>query len=81
MSMRQIATRVEEEQAELFREMTKRLGTTPADALRMFVIAFNNRRGFPYEVRLTDDVEPFQTEEDATQFATGLALRTLHETL
>ena len=47
MSM-QIATRVDDEQAALFKETTRQLGTTPADALRMFISAFNDYRGFPY---------------------------------
>lgn len=62
MSM-QIATRVSDEQAALFKETTRQLGTTPADALRMFISAFNDYRGFPYEVRLPrNDVEPFGTK-------------------
>jgi antitoxin component of RelBE/YafQ-DinJ toxin-antitoxin module len=46
----QIATRIDETQSRLFRETTSRLGTTPADALRMFVAAFNEHHGFPYTV-------------------------------
>ncbi|RLP06345.1 type II toxin-antitoxin system RelB/DinJ family antitoxin [Propionibacterium australiense] len=79
MATRQIATRVDAEQAELFKETTRRLGTTPADALRMFVTAFNSHRGFPYDVRLSEDVEPFATEEDATRFATDLSLKAINE--
>lgn len=75
MSM-QIATRVDDEQAALFKETTRRLGTTPADALRMFISAFNDYRGFPYEVRLPrEDAEPFGSERDATEYASRLALR------
>jgi DNA-damage-inducible protein J len=77
----QIATRVADDQAELFKETTKQLGTTPADALRMFVSAFNDYRGFPYEVRLPkENAEPFTSEQDATDFASLLALRTSNET-
>lgn len=77
----QIATRVADDQAELFKEITKQLGTTPADALRMFVSAFNDYRGFPYEVRLPkENAEPFTSEQDATDFASLLALRTSNET-
>lgn len=47
----QVATRIDGEQSRLFRETAARLGTTPADALRMFVAAFNEYQGFPYEVR------------------------------
>lgn len=80
MSM-QIATRVDDEQAALFKKTTRQLGTTPADALRMFISAFNDYRGFPYEVRLPrNDVEPFASERDATEYASRLALRMSDET-
>ena len=75
MSTVQLATRVDQTQDRLFRDITRRLGTTPADAMRVFVSAFNQHRGFPFDVRLIDDVEPFTTEEDATSFASGLAGR------
>jgi DNA-damage-inducible protein J len=82
MSTVQIATRVDEEQNQLFRETTRRLGTTPADALRMFIAAFNESRGFPYTVRIAADssVEPFETEDEATGFASRAAQRMLNET-
>jgi DNA-damage-inducible protein J len=80
MSM-QIATRVDDNQAALFKETTKRLGTTPADALRMFINAFNEYRGFPYEVRLArEELEPFPSESEATDYASRLALRLSDET-
>ncbi|KAE8127130.1 MULTISPECIES: type II toxin-antitoxin system RelB/DinJ family antitoxin [Bifidobacterium] len=80
MSM-QIATRVDDNQAALFKETTKRLGTTPADALRMFINAFNEYRGFPYEVRLAhEEPELFSSENDATDYASRLALRLSDET-
>lgn len=76
----QIATRVDEREAERFREVTRRLGTTPADALRMFVSAFNAHRGFPYDVRLTEpDVEPLSTEEDAAAFSDYLAFEMMSD--
>lgn len=75
----QIATRLDDDQAELFRKTTKGLGTTPADALRMFVSMFNDCRGFPYEVRLPREVEPFATEEEASDFASSMALRMADE--
>ncbi|MBM6698965.1 hypothetical protein H7U32_01205 [Bifidobacterium pullorum subsp. saeculare] len=31
----------------------RRLGTTSADALRMFITTFNEEGGFPYPVRLS----------------------------
>ncbi|MDR0908597.1 MAG: hypothetical protein LBM77_02415 [Spirochaetaceae bacterium] len=54
MSTVQVATRIDETQNRIFRETTSRLGTTPADALRMFVSAFNEHHGFPYAVQTTE---------------------------
>ncbi|MBC8608885.1 type II toxin-antitoxin system RelB/DinJ family antitoxin [Bifidobacterium faecale] len=48
----QLATRVDDDQAEEFRETTKKLGLSTADALRMFVSSFNEYQGFPYQVRV-----------------------------
>lgn len=77
--LKQAATRVEEEQYDLFKATTRTLGTTPADALRMFIYAFNEHRGFPYDVRTVKPVvQAFETEEDATRFATELSLGTMH---
>ena len=72
----QFATRVDDAEAERFRETTRLLGTTPADAMRIFVTAFNAHRGFPFEVRLADPpVEAFASEQDAQGFSDYLALR------
>ena len=79
MSTVQLATRIDESQDRLFRETTKRLGTTPADAMRVFVAAFNQHKGFPFDVRLNPNVEPFNNEEDATGFASHLSRRILDE--
>ena len=75
----QLATRVQKSQEQIFRETTKRLGTTPADAMRIFVAAFNQHRGFPFDVRLDADPEPFENEEDATDFASRMSMRLLDE--
>lgn len=75
----QLATRVDKGQEQRFRDITLRLGTTPADAMRVFVAAFNQRQGFPFDVRLTQDIEAFTTDADATAFATRMATRTIHE--
>lgn len=78
MAKTQFATRVEEDQAVMFKSITTRLGTTPADALRMFVSAFNEAGGFPFDVRVARPprVEAFDSEEDAIRFASELALET-----
>lgn len=76
----QFATRVDDLQSTTFKETTRQLGTTPADALRIFIAAFNEHRGFPFDVRLSCplSVEAFETEEDATAFSTSLALEMMH---
>lgn len=71
--MVQLATRVDDASGEMFKSITKRLGTTPADAMRMFVMAFNANQGFPYDVRLSSSSEPFHTEDEALDFVDNLA--------
>ena len=80
MSSVQLATRIDEEQDQLFRETTRRLGTTPADAMRVFVSAFNQHRGFPFDVRLDISVEPFETEQEASAFASSLSTKVINAT-
>jgi DNA-damage-inducible protein J len=79
MNTVQLATRVDRSQDKLFRETARRLGTTPADAMRVFVAAFNQHRGFPFDVRMRPDVEPFRTEEEALDFVDREAMRMLDE--
>lgn len=71
--MVQLATRVDDASGEMFKSITKRLGTTPADAMRMFVMAFNANQGFPYDVRLSSSSKPFRTEDEALDFVDNLA--------
>ena len=75
MALKQAATRIDAEQYELFKATTRQLGTTPSDAIRMFIYSFNDCGGFPYEVRTTRP----ETERDATRFATALSLGVLDE--
>jgi len=80
MATVQLATRIEESQDRLFRETASRLGVTPADAMRVFIAAFNQHRGFPFDVRLAPDVEPFADEDEALDFVDRQAMRLLDET-
>ena len=67
--MVQLATRVDDAVGETFKSLTKQLGTTPADAMRMFVMAFNANQGFPYEVRLKQPAAmPLSSEREALDF-------------
>jgi DNA-damage-inducible protein J len=79
MMVAQLATRVPDRDAAEFKSLTARLGTSPSDALRMFVSAFNAHGGFPYEVRVVQSPEPFETEEEATDFAMNLARKNIDE--
>lgn len=80
--MRQAATRVEDKEYELFLQTASNIGTTAADALRMFIYAFNDHHGFPYPVQSRRmQVEAFDNEEDATRFATDLAMEALQTEL
>lgn len=78
--MRQAATRVEDAEYERFQATATSLGTTAADALRIFIHVFNDCHGFPFPVQSRRmRVEPFDTEEEATRFATDLAMEVLDE--
>ena len=61
--------------SEEFRETTKKLGLSTADALRMFVSSFNEYQGFPYQVRVRQVAEPFENEREASDFANDLSMR------
>ena len=49
--MKQAATRIEDQEYELFRKTAASIGTTTSDALRMFIHSFNDHRGFPFPVQ------------------------------
>ena len=73
--MKQAATRIEDHEYETFQKTAANIGTTTADALRMFIYAFNDYHGFPYPVQSRRmQLEAFETEEEATRFATNLAM-------
>ena len=76
----QIATRIDDQQNRMFREISKAIGTTPSDALRIFIAAFNSEGGFPFDVKLKKNIEAFNNEEEATQFATNISRRILNDT-
>ena len=61
--------------------ITKQIGITPAEALRMFVHAFNACGGFPYDVRLgtRTSAEPFATEAEALDFTARMVSKQLDE--
>ena len=76
--MKQAVTRVEDREYELFQKTASSLGTTTSDVLRMFIYAFNDHHGFPYAVQSRRmQIEAFETEEEAMEFATDLAMETM----
>jgi len=52
MPSTQITAKVDKAQKAQFERITKSIGTTPANALKMFIIKFNNTQGFPFELRM-----------------------------
>ncbi|MDJ1122635.1 hypothetical protein QJ043_03100 [Olsenella sp. YH-ols2217] len=81
--MAELATHTEDRDARRFRELTESLGLTTEEALRVFVLAFNRRQGFPFAVRINDaptaDWAPFDSEEEADEFVYRQADRMLDE--
>ena len=76
--MKQAVTRIEDREYELFQKTAANLGTTTADVLRMFIYAFNDHHGFPYSVQSRGmQVEAFDNEKEATDFATTLAMEVI----
>lgn len=74
--MKQATTRIEDNEYELFQKTADSLGTTTADVLRMFIYAFNDHHGFPYEVKSQRMiVEAFNNEEEADDFITDLSMK------
>ena len=50
MSLAQVVAKVPEADKEQFTKLTARLGTTPSNAIRMFITAFNQRGAFPFDL-------------------------------
>lgn len=44
-----ITAKLKEEEKEEFLQIAESIGTTPSNAIRMFVAAFNKRGGFPFD--------------------------------
>ncbi len=76
--MKQMVTRVEDAEGERFKELTASLGTTTADALRMFIHSFNDFGGFPYQVRVRE-YEAFGSEEEAVDFADRMSMEAMRD--
>lgn len=44
-----ISVKVRPDEKDLFQQTCEDLGTSPSNAIRMFVVAFNKRGGFPFD--------------------------------
>ena len=44
-----ITAKIKEEEKAEFLQVAESIGTTPSNAIRMFVSAFNKRKGFPFD--------------------------------
>ena len=78
--MKQVVSRVEDAEYERFRELTASLGTTAADAVRIFVHSFNDYGGFPYPVRKREPLYvDFENDQEVADFADELAAEVLSD--
>lgn len=61
-----IVVKVPVEEKKHFVELTKELGTTPSDAIRLFIRAFENEKGFPFTPKLkkVPTVEEFRSDPE-----------------
>lgn len=48
-AMEPVSTKLKPEEKRLFLETCEGIGTSPSNAIRMFVSAFNKRGGFPFD--------------------------------
>lgn len=61
----QMAVRVDDNEAAKFKAITKALGTTPSDALRMMVSSFNRNGGFTQPLTLGLPAETLEAMTEA----------------
>jgi len=55
--MTPIVAKVSPQEKERFFEATEQIGTTPSNAIRMFIAAFNREGTFPFEIRAPEASE------------------------
>ncbi|MEG0050278.1 MAG: type II toxin-antitoxin system RelB/DinJ family antitoxin, partial [Clostridia bacterium] len=48
-AMEPISSKLRHDEKQIFAEACNNIGTTPSNAIRMFVSAFNRRGGFPFD--------------------------------
>ena len=80
--MKQVMTNIEDAEYELFQRTAAGIGITTDEALRIFIYAFNEHHGFPFPAHdKVMQIEAFETEEEATRFATDLAMETVTKSI
>ena len=50
MATKTLNVKIDDDDKRLFVELTHQMGTTPSHAVRMFVRAFNEFKGFPFDM-------------------------------
>ncbi len=77
-AMENLNVKIDAEDKRLFIEFTRRMGTTPSNAVRMFVRAFNESKGFPFDTScpygMSAEAERARDEVDAA-LAAGTSKR------
>lgn len=61
----QMAVRLDDKEASMFKAITKALGTTPSDAMRMMVSSFNRNGGFSQPMTLELPAETLEAMAEA----------------
>ena len=77
-AMENLNVKIDAEDKRLFVELARQMGTTPSNAVRMFVRAFNDFKGFPFDTSrpygMTAEARRAYEEADA-EIAAGTAKR------
>ena len=74
-AMENLNVKIDAEDKRLFVELARQMGTTPSNAVRMFVRAFNDFKGFPFDTYgMTAEAQRAYEEADAA-IAAGTAKR------
>ncbi|MDR2581853.1 MAG: type II toxin-antitoxin system RelB/DinJ family antitoxin [Fibromonadaceae bacterium] len=68
MPSTQITAKVNKSQKAQFERIAKSIGTTPANALKMFIVKFNYTQGFPFELKMENQyIEELEDIIDANE--------------
>ena len=78
MATKTLNVKIDDDDKRLFVELTHQMGTTPSHAVRMFVRAFNESKGFPFDTScpygMSAEAERARDEVDAA-LAAGTSKR------